>query len=174
MKTRTLLLLSVGCGLLILLAGGLKLFQVASDRTEVPVLELGEAALIGDMSVSVISISDGTDGTRVVVRMAGVAGENVVEDWRLLGDGRVFEPSGAEGGQQAGAEDGQQAGAEDGQQAGAEDDSQGDSPELGICGRSSEVPAGEEAIECVIRFPSVEAVQAVAYTRAGEQRQWAP
>ncbi|MFM8855994.1 MAG: hypothetical protein ACKOI2_02065 [Actinomycetota bacterium] len=150
MKTRTLLLLSVGCGLLILLAGGLKLFQVASDRTEVPVLDLGATAQIGDMSVSVISIADGTDGTRVVVRMAGVAGESVVEDWRLLGDGRVFEPSGAE------------------------DDSQGDVLEPGICGRSSEVPDGEEPIECVIRFPSVEAVQAVAYTRAGEQRQWAP
>jgi hypothetical protein len=182
MKTRTLLLLSVGCGLLILLAGGLKLFQVSSDRTEVPVLELGATALIGDMSVSVVSIADGPDGTRVVVRMAGVAGETVVEDWRLLGDGRVFEPSGAEIGLaagaendlQAGAENDLQAGAENGLAAGAEDDSQEDSPELGICGRSSEVPAGEEPIECVIRFPSVDAVQAVAYTRAGEQRQWAP
>ena len=158
MKTRTLLLLSVGCGLLILLAGGLKLFQVASDRTEVPVLELGTAAQIGDMNVSVMSIADGPDGTRVVVRMSGVAGETVVEDWRLLGDGRVFEPSGAE----------------IGLQAGAEGDSEGDSLESGICGRSSEVPAGDELIECVIRFPSVDAVQAVAYTRAGEQRQWAP
>ncbi|MEN9802888.1 MAG: hypothetical protein RLZ37_2013, partial [Actinomycetota bacterium] len=165
MKTRTLLLLSVGCGLLILLAGGLKLFQVSSDRTEVPVLELGATALIGDMSVSVVSIADGPDGTRVVVRMAGVAGETVVEDWRLLGDGRVFEPSGAEIGLAAGAENDLQAGAENGLAAGAEDDSQEDSPELGICGRSSEVPAGEEPIECVIRFPSVDAVQAVAYTR---------
>jgi hypothetical protein len=174
MKTRTLLLLSVGCGLLILLAGGLKLFQVASDRTEVPVLELGTAAQIGDMNVSVMSIADGPDGTRVVVRMSGVAGETVVEDWRLLGDGRVFEPSGAEIGLHAGAEIGLQAGAEIGLQAGAEGDSEGDSLESGICGRSSEVPAGDELIECVIRFPSVDAVQAVAYTRAGEQRQWAP
>ena len=146
MKTRTLLLLSVGCGLLILLAGGLKLFQVANDRTEVLVLELGQIAQIGDMTVSVVSVTDGSDGTRVVVRMSGVPGESVVDDWRLLGDGRVFEPSGAED----------------------------DSSEMGVCGRSSEVPAGSESIECVIRFPSVEAVQAVAYTRAGEQRQWAP
>lgn len=150
MKTRTLLLLSVGCGLLILLAGGLKLFQVSSDRTEVPVLELGATARIGDMTVAVMSIANGPDGTRVVVRMAGVPGESVVEDWRLLGDGRVFEPSGAV------------------------DGSVGVSPEPGICGRSSEVPEGDESIECVIRFRSVDAVQAVAYTRAGEQRQWAP
>jgi len=150
MKTRTLLLLSVGCGLIILLAGGLKLFQVASDRTEVPVLEMGASARIGDMTVAVISIMDGVDGTRVVVRMAGVPGESVVEDWRLLGDGRVLEPSGAE------------------------DGTSEESPESGICGRSSEVPAGDDPIECVIRFPSVDAVQAVAYTRAGEQRQWTP
>jgi hypothetical protein len=166
MKTRTLLLLSVGCGLLILLAGGLKLFQVASDRTEVPVLQLGTTALIGDMSVSVISIADGPDGTRVVVRMAGVAGESIVEDWRLLGDGRVFEPSGAEVGSQAGAEVGSQ--------AGAEVETRADASQTAICGRSSTVPEGDRPIECVIRFPSVDAVQAVAYTRAGEQRQWAP
>ncbi len=149
MKTRTLLLLSVGCGLLILLAGGLKLFQVASDRTEVPVLEFGKSSLIGDMSVAVMSVVDGPDGTRVLVRMGGVPGESVVEDWRLLGDGRVLEPSGAEAGvtETAG--------------------------EFPICGRSSVVPDGAEPIVCVIRFPSVEAFQAVAYTRAGEQRQWA-
>lgn len=152
MKTRTLLLLSVGCGLVILLAGGLKLFQVANDRTEVPVLELGASASIGDMRVAVVAVSDGEDGTRVTVRMLGVPGESVVEDWRLLGDGRVFEPSGAQG---------------------AVDASSGES-EIEVCGRSSVVPSGPEPIECVIRFPSVEAIQAVAYTRAGEQRQWAP
>ncbi len=154
MKTRTLLLLSVGCGLLILLAGGLKLFQVADDRTEVPVLELGSSARIGDMTVSVLSVADSTDGTRVVVRMSGVPGEPVVSDWRLLGDGRVFEPSGAQ------------------ETSDGVSDPQMDSP-LNVCGRSSVVPDGTDAIECVIRFPSVDAVQAVAYTRAGEQRQWA-
>lgn len=150
MKTRTLLLLSVGCGLLILLAGGLKLFQVASDRTEVPVLEVGEASIIGDMKVVVKSIADGPDGTRVLVSMTGVAGEPVVKDWRLLGDGKVLEPSGAQDGEYPSGEAAE------------------------ICGRSSTVPDGPEPIECVIRFARVEAVQAVAYTRAGEQRQWAP
>lgn len=152
MKTRTLLLLSVGCGLLILLAGGLKLVQVANDRTEVPVLRFGEKAGIGDMVVSVLSVSDAQDGTRVVVTMTGVAGEPVVRDWRLLGDGVVHEPSGAE----------------------AESGNVTEDASISICGRSSTVPEGEQTIECVIRFPAVESLQAVAYTRAGEQRQWAP
>lgn len=149
MKTRTLLLLSIGCGLIILLAGGLKLFQVANDRTEVPVLELGTSSSIGDMTVAVVAVVDGDDGTRVIVRMSGVPGEPVVDDWRLLGDGRVLEPSGAE------------------------DESTGAAETIAVCGRSSVVPEGFDPIECVIRFPSVDAVQAVAYTRAGEQRQWA-
>lgn len=150
MKTRTLLLLSVGCGLLILLAGGVKLLQVANDRTEIPVLSFETPAVIGDMTVTVMSIAESQDGTRVIVRMVGVPGEPVVNDWRLLGDGRVLEPSGAEDGELGRV----------------------DSPT--VCGRSSVVPTGNEPIECVIRFPSVEAIQAVAYTRAGEQRQWAP
>lgn len=152
MKTRTLLLLSVGCGLLILLAGGLKLFQVASDRTEVSVLEFGASARIGDMTATVVSVSDGADGTRVLVRMTGVPGEPVIDDWRLLGDGKVLEPSGAEDVAVGTAET-------------------SDSP--AVCGRSSVVPEGSNPIECVIRFASVKAFQAVAYTRAGEQRQWA-
>ena len=58
MKTRNLILLSIGCGLMILLAGGFKLFQVATDRTEVPVNKLGVAAMIGDMTTKVTRIEE--------------------------------------------------------------------------------------------------------------------
>ena len=153
MKTRTLLLLSVGCGLVILLAGGFKLLQVATEHTRVPVLGLGESARIGDMTVVVISVTDRDDGTGVVVQMSGVAGEPVVDDWRLLGDGHVYEASGA-------------------------NDSVGPVETMNagpmVCGGSTTVPDAGEIVECVLRFPAVESVQAVAYTRAGEQRQWAP
>ncbi|MEY4362588.1 MAG: hypothetical protein RL391_1894 [Actinomycetota bacterium] len=141
MKTRTLLLLSVACGLLILLAGGVKLLQVATDRTEVPVLQIGDEAIIGDMSVRVVSITNGVDGTNVGIEMSGVPGAAVLTGWRLLGDGEVAEPAGASAD--------------------------------GICDRQSVVPSAG-TVECVVRFGAVEAVQAVAYTRAGEQRQWAP
>lgn len=140
-KTRTLLLLSVACGLLILLAGGVKLLQVATDRTEVPVLAIDEAATIGDMTVRVVSITSGPDGTSVGIEMSGVAGESAIDGWRLLGDGEVAEPAGAS----------------------AE----------GVCDRESKIP-DSGSISCIVRFGSVRAVQAVAYTRAGEQRQWAP
>lgn len=95
MKTRTLLLLSVGCGLLILLAGGVKLFQVANDRTDVPVLELGDEALVGDMSVVVNAIRADPSGVEVDIEMAGVAGATVLDGWSMLGDGELSEPSGA-------------------------------------------------------------------------------
>lgn len=167
MKTRTLLLLSVGCGLLILLAGGMKLLQVATDRTEVPVLTLGEAVQIGDMTVSVIGITTGDSGlladidetpgsvttpgsqtpsgaeTLVEITMTGVPGASVIDEWRLLGDGKVFSASGAGG------------------------DSR-------WCTSATRVLEGSAVVRCTLRFAAVETVQAVAYTRAGEQRQWAP
>lgn len=141
MKTRTLLLLSVACGLIILVAGGVKLLQVATDRTEVPVLSIGDSSRIGDMTVSVKSISEGTTGTEVLVAMSGVPGDVAVDGWRLLGDGEVVEPFTTVG--------------------------------VDVCGTSTTVPE-DGAVECVVRFPAVDSVQAVAYTRAGEQRQWAP
>jgi hypothetical protein len=95
MKTRTLLLLSVACGLMILLAGGVKLFQVATDRTDVEVLSLGEAAMVGDMDVTVMSIENTDSGVVAVVEMSGVAGAEVLDGWSMLGDGELSDPSGA-------------------------------------------------------------------------------
>ncbi|MFZ9384897.1 MAG: hypothetical protein ACO27U_09505 [Ilumatobacteraceae bacterium] len=146
MKTRTLLLLSVACGLIILLAGGFKLLQVASDRTEVPVLSIGGETRIGDMTVRVESITTTEIGTETRVAMAGVPGELAVDGWRLLGDGEVAEPFTTVGESTAGD---------------------------AVCDARTTVPESGEVV-CVVRFPSVETVQAVAYTRAGEQRQWAP
>ncbi|MFZ9676539.1 MAG: hypothetical protein ACO3GZ_07535 [Ilumatobacteraceae bacterium] len=95
MKTRTLLLLSVACGLMILLAGGVKLFQVATDRADVDVLSLGESAMVGDMDVTVVSVENTDSGVIAVVEMSGVSGAEVLEGWSMLGDGELSEPSGA-------------------------------------------------------------------------------
>ena len=142
MKTRNLILLSIGCGLMILLAGGFKLFQVATDRTEVPVNALGTSATIGDMTATVLAINESGQGISVAIEMSGVAGDLVIDGWRLLGDGKVLEPSGT--------------------------------VFEGACDASTVVPDEGATIQCVLRFAAVKAVQAVAYTRAGEQRQWAP
>lgn len=127
---------------MIVLAGGFKLFQVATDRTEVPVNKLGVAATIGDMSATVTLIDESTEGISVAIEMSGVAGDSVIDGWRLLGDGKVLEPSGA--------------------------------VLDGACDASTKVPDTSASIQCFLRFPAVKAVQAVAYTRAGEQRQWGP
>ena len=142
MKTRNLIILSICCGLMILFAGGFKLFQVATDRTEVHVNLLGKESTIGDMTVNVQTITENSDGISVSIEMSGVAGDSVINGWRLLGDGEVLEPSGA--------------------------------VFEGACDAATVVPEDAGTIQCVLRFAAVKAVQAVAYTRAGEQRQWAP
>ena len=142
MKTRNLIILSICCGLIILLAGGLKLFQVATDRAEVPVNELGTSATIGDMTATVIAMNESDQGISVAIEMSGVAGELVIDGWRLLGDGKVFEPSAA--------------------------------VYDGACDAMTEVPDAKASVQCFLRFSSVAAVQSLSYTRAGEQRQWAP
>lgn len=87
MRTRTLLILAAVCGLLILLAGGLKLFQVASDPAEVETLDIGEETLIGDMTVAVTALDASGDATVVSVRMSGVPDADAIAGWRLWADG---------------------------------------------------------------------------------------
>jgi len=157
-KTRTLLLLSVACGLLILLAGGVRLLQVASDDPAVPVLSLGEVATIGDMTVSVSAIDPDGGVVTVLVSMSGVPGESALEGWRLLGDGQVSEPL---GGDPFGGSDE------------SSDESSDEFPNDTACTRDTVLPDAD-TLRCSVRFGSVETVQAVAYVRAGEQRQWAP
>lgn len=93
MRTRTLLLLAAACGLVILLAGGFKLLQVASDPDEVAALAWGDDARIGDMTVAVDSVTVEPDRTLVAVRLAGVEGADAIDGWRLWADGaRPREP----------------------------------------------------------------------------------
>ena len=97
-KTRTLLLLSLGCLLAIVAAGVGLLFRLSDqERLEVKALEFGTSARLGDMSVVVTSVSTALDGTGVAIEMSGVEGDSVVEGWELFGDGKVFQASGATG-----------------------------------------------------------------------------
>jgi hypothetical protein len=93
MSTRKLILTALLCGLAILIAGGVKLIQVANDEVEVKVLALGEEVTLGDMTVSVLEIDRRPDATLVTVTMVGVdLASGAADGWRLLGDGRVQEP----------------------------------------------------------------------------------
>jgi len=58
MKTRTLLLLSVGVALAILLAGGVLLLQLSGGSSTVESAAVGEAVRVGDVEVTVIGAAD--------------------------------------------------------------------------------------------------------------------
>ncbi len=59
MKTRTLLLLSVGVGLMILLAGGVLLLQLANESAAVEPAAVGESVQVGDVDVTVLGVVAG-------------------------------------------------------------------------------------------------------------------
>lgn len=93
MSTRKLILTALVCGLAILLAGGIKLFQVANDDKQVEVLSLGDQATLGDMTVSVLTIDRSADATSVTVTMTGVdLATGAASGWRMLADGQVQQP----------------------------------------------------------------------------------
>jgi len=94
MSTRKLILTALVCGLAILIAGGVKLIQVANDEVAVEVLAFGDEATLGDMTVSVEAIAQTAEGTDVTVTMAGVQGADATEGWRMLAGGKVQAPLG--------------------------------------------------------------------------------
>ena len=72
MRTRTLLILAVTCGLIILVAGSLQLLRLADKSDGTPDLRVGDTAQAADLTVTVLSAEE-TDGRmRVVVRTSGV------------------------------------------------------------------------------------------------------
>jgi hypothetical protein len=133
MSTRKLILLSLVCGLVILLAGGIKLLQVATDDASITVLAVGDEARVGDMSARVTAVGRTATATVVTVDLVGVAVEEASAGWIMLGDGSRLEPT-------------------------------------SVCGPT----AVDERRQCRLEFDPVERVQAIAYARGGEQRQWRP
>lgn len=92
MSTRKLILTALVCGLAIMLAGGYKLFQVATEDIEAMVYELGTEQTLGDMKVTVQSVAQQQEGTFVTVSMRGVEGADGFEGWKLLANGELSDP----------------------------------------------------------------------------------
>jgi hypothetical protein len=69
MKTRTLLLLALGCGLAILLAGGALLVKLAGQDDLEPAVALGVESSIGDMRVTVLSAAEQSDAKILTVEL---------------------------------------------------------------------------------------------------------
>lgn len=105
MKTRTLLLLSVGVGLMILLAGGVLLLQLANESAAVEPAEVGEAVEVGDVDVVVLGAQEGATFA-VDVELGGVdddlsgfslaTGDRRLEPLTTAADGRCTEITVAE------------------------------------------------------------------------------
>ncbi len=93
MRTRTLLLLAVGCGLLILLAGGIQLFRLSGEQESTTTqLAIGAAGTAGDLRVTVVGADESDGLMRVEVRLAGVTDAGGLDDFRLVVNGGLLEP----------------------------------------------------------------------------------
>jgi hypothetical protein len=94
MKTRTLLLLALGCGLAILLAGGALLVMLAGQDDPEPAVPLGIETSIGDMRVTVLSAAEQTDAKVLTVELVvgGVDETDGAAGFELIASGRPIPP----------------------------------------------------------------------------------
>ena len=90
MKTRTLLLLSVGVGLMILLAGGVLLLQLANESAAVEPADVGDEVRVGDVTVTVFGAQESTELFSVDVEVAGV--DDDLSGFSLATGDRRLEP----------------------------------------------------------------------------------
>jgi hypothetical protein len=89
MKTRTLLLLSVGTALAILLAGGVLLFQLSGQQDTVEPSVVGEVVMVGDLSITVLDAGETADFFSVQVTIGGVDDPTTDSIRLVTGDGRL-------------------------------------------------------------------------------------
>lgn len=89
MKTRTLLILSVTCGLAILLAGSLLLLNLSNQAEPRPALEVGDTAQLGDAMVTVDSYEATEVAIVVIVTLSGVADPDGVDGFTLIAPGKA-------------------------------------------------------------------------------------
>lgn len=92
MKTRTLMLLSLGCGVAIMLAGAVFLFQLTTQDELAEPVGLGEPMTIGEMNVTVYDASTtaaaGATALTVSLDLGGTADDDPAADFRLIASGR--------------------------------------------------------------------------------------
>ena len=92
MKTRTLLLLSVGTALMILLAGGVLLFQLSGQETTSQATPFGEEAAVGDARVTVLDTELSGETLIVSMEIGGVDDVDGIDSFRLVTGDRQLSP----------------------------------------------------------------------------------
>jgi hypothetical protein len=87
MRTRTLLLLAIGCGLAILLAGGIQLLRVSGQKQSTKMLSVGEQGKAGDVTVELVSSSVADSQVIAVVRIGGTDDPLGLDGFTLVSPG---------------------------------------------------------------------------------------
>jgi len=93
MKTRTLLLLAVAVGLLILVAGTVQLLRIDDDGSSSDDLAIGDRGRAGDLEVTVLGAEERDGVMRVEVRTSGVDDPAGFDDFTLIGIGAGIKPT---------------------------------------------------------------------------------
>jgi hypothetical protein len=96
-RTRTLLLLAVACGLAILVAGVVQLLRIANQDEAAAVVPIGQAVRVGDMSVTVEAVTERPGSVLVDVEIGGVDDADGSGAFRLNVSGELHEADGAAG-----------------------------------------------------------------------------
>jgi hypothetical protein len=93
-RTRTLLILAVCCGFVILLAGGIQLLRIANQESseDAEFSELGERVEVGDVTIVVEAFREADGVATVAVRIGGVDDEDGAAEFRLGVAGDVIAP----------------------------------------------------------------------------------
>ena len=84
MRTRTLLLLAVTCGLAILLAGGIQLLRIA-NQDQSQALGKGDKGVAGDAVIVVDDFTESDGVLTVTVTLSGVDDPKGIADFTLVG-----------------------------------------------------------------------------------------
>ncbi|MGB0112625.1 MAG: hypothetical protein WBP59_05350 [Ilumatobacteraceae bacterium] len=84
MKTRTLLLLSVGVGLMILLAGGVFFLQLLNETETTGAVEFGEEVEVGDVHATVFGADETSSVLSVDVEVGGIDDSDGIASFVLL------------------------------------------------------------------------------------------
>jgi hypothetical protein len=95
MKTRTLLLLSVGTALAILVAGGVLLFQLSNESGALTAVDLGASVTVGDVTITVVDAVAATDDRGLLgvdVEIGGVDDPDGLDTIRLVTGDRTLAP----------------------------------------------------------------------------------
>jgi hypothetical protein len=92
MRTRTLLLLAVACGLAVLLAGGIQLLRLANQTRATPVLKVDQPGAAGDAHVTIVAVAAAGDPLVVTVTLSGVDDPQGVKGFSLVVPGKLIAP----------------------------------------------------------------------------------